>query len=496
MKKTLSLILALAMVFTIAACTHDDPPASSAPPEQTPSDSTPPLESTPPEESNALTDGYFTYAYSVEGMGDMVRYLHFYEDIGLGGVCFYASSGGGGTQSVIGFYTVEDKPFDYSCWATREERNSEGTGRTDGTAPQTITLTSPSGEAMGSVGYDGAYIYAGDEIVSNFVIADARNMRFGRDTENAYPDAYAAAYAAEVGQLLLKVHADGDATSFLEIYHNGTYSDMVNMMIEGTYTYAEAGGVKTYTLTPDDFSESPASLSVAADGSMTYTAGDGSTAAMVEDVEKLLFLSLTGPVTQTEYNMEAAYTMNLYEDGSCELMVDMAGNNVSADTGTYIIDASYDLVFTMGLLGELTAKGDFADPANPAYTLEVPELAAFNLSAATLVYGAQAKTVAFAFTGPVPQTAYNMEGTYTLNAYDDNTCELTVELAGNTAPVDAGTYRLNETYNFVFTLETLGELTTTADFSDPANPVYSLDVPAVEAFSLGEATIGYGQSEK
>lgn len=484
MKKALSLILALAMVLTLAACGGDAGTPSEEP-------SAEPTESAAPEAS-ALTDGYFTYGYSVEGMGDMVRYLHFYEDIGLGGICFYASSGGGGTQSVIGFYTVEDKPFDYSCWATREERNSEGTGQTAGTAPQTITITGVNGGALGSVGYDGEYIYVGDENVSNFVIADARNMRFGHDLENAYPDAY----AAEVGQLLLKVHADGDATSFLEIYHNGTYSDMVNMMIEGAYTYAEAGGVKTYTLTPNDSGESPASLAIAADGSITYTAGDGSTTAMVEDVEKTLFLALTGPVTQTEYNMEAAYTMNLYEDGSCELVADMAGNAVAVDTGSYVTDASYDLVFTMGLLGELTAKGDFADPANPAYTLEIPELAGFSLSAATLTYGAQAKTVSFTFTGPVPQTAYNMEGTYTLTAYEDETCELSVELAGNEAPVDAGTYHLDETYNFVFSLDTLGELTTTADFSDPANPVYMLEVPAVEAFSLGEATIGYGQAEE
>lgn len=324
MKKTLSLILALAMVFTLAACGSDAGTPSAEP-------SAEPTESAAPE-ANALTDGYYTYGYSVEGMGDMVRYLHFYEDIGLGGICFYASSGGG-TQSVIGFYTVEDKPFDYSCWATREERNSEGTGQTAGTAPQIITLTGVNGDTLGSVGYDGQYIYVGDENVSAFVIADARNMRFGRD-----------------------------------------------------------------------------------------------------------------------------------------------------------------LVFTMGLLGELTAKGDFADPANPAYTLEIPELADLNLSAATLTYGAQAKTVSFTFTGPVPQTAYNMEGTYTLTAYEDETCELSVELAGNTAPVDAGTYHMDETYSFVFALDTLGELTTTADFSDPANPVYTLGVPAVEAFSLGEATIGYGQA--
>lgn len=487
MKKAFSLILALAMVFTLAACNNNaDSQTESPSPEQSESG-----ESAAPE-ANALTDGYFTYGYAVEGMGDMVRYLHFYEDIGLGGICFYASSGGGGTQSVIGFYTVEDKPFDYSCWATREERNSEGAGQTAGTAPQTITLTGVNGDTLGSVGYDGQYIYVGDENVSAFVIADARNMRFGHDTENAYPDAY----AAEVGQLLLKVHADGDTTSFLEIYHNGTYSDMVNMMIEGAYTYAEAGGVKTYTLTPDDSGESPASLTIAADGSITYTAGDGSATAMVEDVEKTLFLALAGPVTQTEYNMEAAYTMNLYEDGSCELVVDLAGNAVAVDTGSYVTDASYDLVFTMGLLGELTAKGDFADPANPAYTLEIPELSDLNLSAATLTYGAQAKTVSFTFTGPVPQTEYNMEGTYTLTAYEDETCELSVELAGNTAPVDAGTYHMDDTYNFVFTLEALGELTTTADFSDPANPVYTLDVPAVAAFSLGEATIGYGQAEE
>lgn len=483
MKKALSLVLALAMVFTLAACGGGPGgPSEEASPDPA-GDAVP--------AGSALTDGCFTYGYSVEGMGDMVRYLHFYEDTGLGGICFYASSGGGGTQSVIGFYTVEDTPFDYSCWSAREERNSEGAGRATGTAPQTITITAISGGVLGSVGYDGQYIYAGDEDVSAFIIADARNMRFSHDTENSYPDAY----AAEVGQLLLKVHADGDATSFLEIYHNGTYGDMVNMMIEGTFTYAEAGGVKTYTLTPDDPGEAAASLTIAADGSITYTAGDGSAMAMVQDVEKVLFLSLTGPVTQTEYNMEAAYSMNLYEDGSCELTVDMAGNNVAVDTGAYVTDAGYNLVFTMGLLGELTAEGDFSDPANPAYSMEIPELADFSLSSAVLTYGAQAKTVSFTLTGPVPQTAYNMEGTYTLSAYDDGTCELTVELAGNAAAVDAGTYRMDDTYNFVFALDMLGELTTAADFSDPASPVYMLDIPAVEAFSLGAATIVYGQPE-
>lgn len=484
MKKFLAMLLALAMCLMAAACAAN--PSSGETNASTGS-----TETTTPEgqEGDDLTTGYFTYAYAVEGMGDMVRYFHFYPDQGLGGICLYASSGGGGTQLSIGFYSVEETPFAYSCWSAREERNSEGTGRKEGTAPYTIVFTEIDGSEMGSVGYDGEYVYVDGEETGGFVIADARNMRFARDTADSYPEAY----AAEVGQLLLRVEAVGDATSFVEIYHDGTYSDMVNMLIEGTYTYAEENGVKVYTLTPNDSSDAAAAITFQDNGTITYASG-GSTLEMKQEVQKVLFLALTGKVTQTEYNMEAEYTMELYEDGTCELLVDMAGNAVSVDTGSYLTNASYDLEFTLNMLGALTAGGDFSDPAAPKYSMEIPAIQAFSLSEATLNYGQAEKTVAFAFTGTVTQTAYSMEGEYTLNMYDDNSCELIVTLAGNAASVDAGTYALDSAYNFALTMNTLGVLTAKGDFADPSAPVYTVEIPAVEAYSLSEATLIYGQA--
>lgn len=120
-------------------------------------------ESQPEEESGAevsenplekLTQGYYSYVYNTEPDGsgmEMYNFFHFYEEQPVLGSVFYA---GFAMNQIffVGTYTVEEVPYDYSCFPDREAvlANTEDTDtHVSGTAPYTITCYDWDGNEIG-----------------------------------------------------------------------------------------------------------------------------------------------------------------------------------------------------------------------------------------------------------------------------------------------------------------------------------------------------------
>ena len=68
----------------------------------------------PTDPMEMITDGYYTYSFSVEGYGQFDNYFHFYKEAPVVGAVFYA---GFATNQVTfaGTYTVEKKDYAYKC---------------------------------------------------------------------------------------------------------------------------------------------------------------------------------------------------------------------------------------------------------------------------------------------------------------------------------------------------------------------------------------------
>lgn len=320
MKKMLALILALALGLSLVsfAAAEDDPAA-------------------------ALTEGRWTYSFFVEGRGDYTFYFHFYDDVPGFGKVFYAGWANNG-QAEAGTWTVEAAEKEYAVYMARGDQDMK-----TGTAPYTVSFYDFSGNLLGQCGFDGEYLYHDMEMGSG---AYASPNGYAHDADASK---FPATYEAEKGVPVLDFISPEDETCTMTIYHNGTYLDMMMTMVEGKWTMEEAeDGTRTYTLTPDDEMDTAAVLTVPADGQTAhYENADGDEADLVTTqtgpVEKYV---LKGTYPIAAYGVDAAMTLTLYDDSSCELVADVMGNAASFDKGAWELGADgYTLTFhfTSGL---------------------------------------------------------------------------------------------------------------------------------------------------
>lgn len=317
------------------------------------------------EEKNpaeAITDGYYMYCYSVEGIGDMYNYLHFYEEQPVLGSVFYA----GYCLDQITFagtYTVEEKEFEYACWASREDQQAaeEGSAAPTGTAPYTITFYNFDGNELDSCGFDGDVLYNDMDVITG---VGADHQYYHHDTEGE-TSKYADYYAGEVGIHYADFVAEEEATSTLALYHNGRYEDLVNMFVEGSWTMAETEEVYDFTLTPDYETDIPAVLSVAADFSAaTYTPAEGDALAMVnaDANAKEVFQTMKGEMEiPGQDGLMAEVLLTMYTDSSCDVIVSAFGTDMPLDEGTYTIgEDGFTITFVFNNAGELVSELDGA----------------------------------------------------------------------------------------------------------------------------------------
>ena len=305
-----------------------------------------------------ITQGYYTYAYPVEGLGDFTYFFHFYEEAPVLGSVFYA----GFALNQINFtgtYTVEEKDFEYACFPTREESLVEGAEAPKGTAPYTITFYDWSGNVIDSCGFDGDVLYNDMDVITAIGGSPAY---YAHDTEGE-ASKYYEFYQGEVGMAYLDFVAESDPTSTLTLYHNGTYMDLVNMMVEGTWTMAETGDGYEYTLTPGADSDTPAVLTVAADTmTASYTPEGGETVAMMNASQAgpKVFLTMTGSIPiPGQDGVNADVNVLMYDDGTCGVAASAFGQEMELDQGTYSMgEDGFTITFQFDNAGEIVSSLD------------------------------------------------------------------------------------------------------------------------------------------
>ncbi|MDL2301409.1 hypothetical protein LJC58_03540 [Lachnospiraceae bacterium OttesenSCG-928-D06] len=301
-----------------------------------------------------ITQGYYIYAYPVEGLGDFPYFFHFYEEAPVLGSVFYA----GFAMNQINFtgtYTVEEAEFEYACFATREDSEKEGAEPEIGTAPYTITFYDWEGNVMDRCGFDGEILYNDMEVITG--VGGGPNF-YTLDTEGE-SSKYYEFYEAEVGMAYLDFVAEEEVTSTLTLYHNGTYMDLVDMMVEGTWEMSTTEEGYEYVLTPASESDTPATLMVSEDsGAAIYTPDgkEGINMMNASDAGPGVFQKMAGETPIPGQEINADVELLLFSDGTCTLTASAFGQEMPLDAGTYSMgEDGFTITFTFDCAGEVVS---------------------------------------------------------------------------------------------------------------------------------------------
>lgn len=423
MKKTIASLLSLAIIITLMftlliGCKKEEKENVVEEVDATIEEVTTELPEVEPEEVKStdpldmIKDGRYVYSFTAEGHGDFTAFFHFYEEAPELGAVFYVGYTNNGT-TFTGTYTVEMKDYEYAVYMTRDEVVAAGE-KTTGVAPYTITFFDWEGNEMDRCGFDGTTIYNDMDVITGM---GGGNIIYTHDTdlENSM---YKAVYEAEAGVAYLDFVSESDETSTLTLFHNMTYRDLVNMMVEGTWSIEKQGdGSNHFILTPNDGSAT-STLKVSSDRmSANYAAEGEQEIAMINTATlaaKVTYL-FEGVQNIAQYGTDAAVTLSLYDDNSCTITADVFGNIADIDQGTYQMAVDgYTFEFTFDGAGSLqsTLNPDTKE-ISLQYVGETKDLGAFDTS---LVLNQNAVTtseseILFSFTG----------NSTTFDCYADNT---------------------------------------------------------------------------
>ena len=298
---------------------------------------------------------YYSYGFSAEGYGDFVFYFHFYENDPVLGSVFYAGLSNN-RINFAGLYTVEETPYEYSCYTDRDTVVSNGEAVT-GTAPYTIHFLNWDGEEFDKCGWDGEILYNDCAVITG---SGSGPMFYHLDAEGKYQEKY----DEEVGISYLNFVAADDPTCTVGLNHNKTYTDMMVYYIDGNWAISDGeDGAKVYTLTPFDETEDTVTLTVSADQkTAVYTDAAGEETEMANAVQAgpAALYAGEGAFHVEAYNADAAVTTTLYDDGSCDVVAAIYGNSAAIDQGVYTMNEDHSITFTFENAGELTAKLDMS----------------------------------------------------------------------------------------------------------------------------------------
>lgn len=409
-----------------------------------------------------LLDGYFTFAFETDNNGTQIRFFHFYEDT------VFFGAGDTDTGSINGKsahkYSVEKKNYTYTVWTDREERVQDKGANSEahalkGTAEYTITLTKFDGSASYTIGYDGSYIYVGEDtgFVNGFT--DHAQMRFDHDATGKGPYSSFCAKEANAGITVQALFVKDDEeeygynpAKFLEIYHNGSYLENVSDEdgTTGKWTSTAGDGTTTFTLTPDDTAKKTVTLAVAANGTATYTPAGGTAVDMVPEpsFEPVLVLNGTASgytmLNDTPTKIDIPTALNFYMIGDVmewDIVLTMTTDSGLSDA--VIAKGTYDVDFSGGmdkLKYVLTVtESDYLEVGSTLdapYTMNMQTMqvtaASFTLPAITSL-GIATETQLILLNEVCRFTC----GYGDLVMYNDNTCKF---LIGGGAAVVSGTY--------------------------------------------------------
>ncbi len=359
----------------------------------------------------------------------------------------------------VGTYTVEKTPFDYACYPDRASKEDDNIKPTEGTAPYTITFFDWDGNEIGKVGFDGEVLY-------NVMDEDAVIYAQGSGTVNYLHDItgeHASAYEGELGVPYLEYVADEEVTSTLQICHNKTYVDLVNSMVEGTWTVAEnAEGGLDFTLTPNDSFETGAVVSTSADKTKcTYTPDGGEAIAMSSTTagNEALY-TFAGTHHIEAYNMDADVILEVYEDNTCKATMSLRGSSIDLVTGTYELKDGYKFHFVFSNGTEADSNVDGTGTMTVQLAVAGTDVGDVDSTLTLVKDGPQ---LAYTFTGTHHIEAYNMDADVILSLYDDNTCSAILDVKGNTSEIVTGTYELKDGYKFHFVFSNGNEADSNVD---------------------------------
>ena len=457
-KKLLALILAGVMVLSLVACgapAADPTDAPTAAPTDAPT--TPPASTDP---LDMITEGYYQHTFSAEGHGEFGFFFHFYEEVPVLGSVFYAGLNNN-RSTFVGTYTVEEVPFDYACFPDRATKTDPNATPTEGTAPYTITFFDWDGNEIGKVGFDGDILYNTMDEGSVIYASGSGTINYLHDTTGEK----ASLYEGELGVPYLEYVADDEKTSTLAINHNGTYTDLVNAMIEGTWTVADnAEGGLDFTFTPFDSLDTGAVVSTNADKSKcTYTPDGGDPIAMstLSNKGPVVKYAFEGTYNIAAYNMDAAVLLNAYDDGTCDVTMNVAGNVREMAKGTYVLDG-YTFVFNFEGVDEIKSAVDGSGVITVNLALSGTAVGDVQTVLTRVEVESAEPVVEHSFTGKYTIAAYNMDADVVLDAYSDGSCVATMSVAGNSMELAKGTYTL-EAPTFTFNFDGIGEVKSSVD---------------------------------
>ena len=298
--------------------------------------------------ADILTDGYWTYSFFQEGYGEFDYFFHFYKDVPGFGNVYYA----GFVNNQMCFAGTWDVTEAETPYSVREDRLRDD--MIDGTAPYAVSLYDWNGNKLDTCAFDGENLYNMAEKVYGMYSSP---FTYVHDTEGV-TSKYAKTYEEEKGIAVVDFISPEDKTCTLTIYHNGRYMDLVGMMVEGTWAMTEnEDGSRVYALTPDEEGDTPATLTVSADTATAHYVNEDGDEMDLENTQKT-----ANPVYQWigthpfMEGMDAALTLTLYDDGTCEVVAEVFGNAAAIDAGTWKLgDDGFTFSFAFEGAGEATS---------------------------------------------------------------------------------------------------------------------------------------------
>ena len=357
------MILAIAMIFGLASCASSEAAASE--PEVVAAE--PAVVEAPAAEAAAVAEAtgadsavlealiadQWCYKFSAEGYGDFAFFFKFYEEDPVLGKVYYAGMSNN-RQNFAGTYELVEEPYEYKAYNTREEEQAdrEHVAHTAvGTAPYTIILKDWDGTEMGRMGFDGEkLINAQDKNTAKIYSSGSTPYVYNKNTGS-----FDQTIAGEMPIAVFEYVADDDVTSTVQVNHNHTYTDLVAAMIEGSWTASQAAdGAITFEFTPNDSSDTPATLVVSADKATAVYTAEGEDPINMSVPKPAVTVEHTFEGTSpTSYGKDATLVIECLSDGTFSLKGTVFGQTSEFDKGTWSVNASHKFTFNCEKAGTL-----------------------------------------------------------------------------------------------------------------------------------------------
>ncbi len=360
------MILAVAMIFGIASCSKKSTASTAsattaaattaaAAPAATPA-AAPATTPAPAKEltiDEKLIADQWCYKFSAEGYGDFNFFFKFYDEDPVLGKVYYAGLSNN-RQNFAGVYDLVKEPYEYKAYNTRDEEQADNDHvayTAVGTAEYTVILKDWDGNELGRVGFDGEkLINAQDKNTAKIYSSGSTPFVYNKNTGS-----FDQTIAGEMPIAVFEYVADDDVTSTVQVNHNHTYTDLVAAMIEGTWKASQAAdGAITFEFTPNDSTDTPATLVVSADkATAVYTAKGENPINMSVPKPAVTVEHTFEGTSPTSYGKDATLVIECLSDGTFSLKGTVFGQTMEFDKGTWSVNAAHKFTFNCEKVGTL-----------------------------------------------------------------------------------------------------------------------------------------------